>query len=84
MVGREIEAGDHPDKDVRRALSRLTTEGWTLHKEGHWGRLYCPCGCMTIPVPGTPGNSSAAARRISRAARRCPRPENDPRRVRRA
>jgi hypothetical protein len=84
MVGREIPAGDHPKKDVRRALSRLTDEGWTLHKEGHWGRLYCPCACTTIPVPGTPGNSSAAASRIHRAAGRCPLPEGDPRRVRRA
>lgn len=83
MVGREIAAGDHPDKDVRRVLRRLTGEGWSLRKESHWGTLYCPCRCMTISVPGTPRNPSTAARRIERASRQCPRPDDDPRRVRR-
>lgn len=81
MVGREVGATDHPDKGVRHALRRLTGDGWTLRKGAHWGRLYCPCGCTIIPVPGTPKNSADAARRILRAATRCPLPEGDPRRT---
>lgn len=84
MAGPEIAAGDHPDKDVRRVLRRLTSQDWTLRKEAHWGSLYCPCGCSTIPVPRTSMNPSVAARRIARVAARCPLPEDDPRRVRRS
>ena len=81
MVGRELAAADHQDKDVRRLLKRLTSEGWTLRKEGHWGRLYCPCSCTTIPVSGTPRVPSRHAGHIARMAARCPLPEGDPRRA---
>ncbi|MFE2025283.1 hypothetical protein ACFW9V_09030 [Streptomyces hygroscopicus] len=83
MVGRELSAADHPKKEVRMALERLVARGWTIRKEGHWGRLYCPCEgrCLTIPVPGTPPNADRAARRIAARAALCPLPEDDPRRT---
>lgn len=84
MVGRELSAADHQDKDVRRLLKQLTSDGWALRKEGHWGRLYCPCFCTTIPVSGTPQNAARHASRIGRMAARCPLPEGDPRRPPRA
>lgn len=84
MVGQELSAADHQDKDVRRLLKRLTAEGWSLRKEGHWGRLYCPCRCTTIPVSGTPRDAARHARRIGHLAARCPLPEDDPRRSARA
>ncbi len=82
MVGRELTPGEHPDKDVRRVLRQLVSTDWTIHKGSHWGTLYCPCGCSTIPVPGSSTSPSAAARRIARVAARCPLPEDDPRRIR--
>lgn len=84
MVGREMSPADHQDKEVRAVLRRLVAVGWTLRKEGHWGRLYCPCvggGCLTIPVPGTPKDQGRAARRIGQRAHLCPLPEGDPRRA---
>ncbi|MGW2054806.1 hypothetical protein ACWCOZ_12910 [Streptomyces sp. NPDC001840] len=83
MVGRELSAGDHQKKEVRLVLERLVAQGWTLRKEGHWGRLYCPCErpCLTIPVPGTPQNAGRAARRIVARAALCPLPDEDPRRA---
>ncbi|TQN33208.1 hypothetical protein FHX37_3212 [Haloactinospora alba] len=80
MTGRETDPADHPDKEVREVLRKLAKDGWRLTKEGHWGALYCPCGCLRIQVPGTPGTSSRAARRIAWSARRCPLPPDDPRR----
>ncbi|CAL9294460.1 hypothetical protein SUDANB25_02344 [Streptomyces sp. SudanB25_2051] len=76
MVGSELNPSDHPKKEVRRALERWTGEGWTLRKEAHWGRLYCPCEarCTTIPISGSPQNEGAHARRINRMASRCPLP----------
>lgn len=81
MTGKEIRPSSHQDKDIRAVLARLVESGWTLHKEGHWGRLYCPCGCMAIQVPGTPKVPHRQARRIANEARRCPLPPEDPRRV---
>ncbi|WP_326801886.1 hypothetical protein OIE49_09245 [Streptomyces sp. NBC_01788] len=83
MVGRELSAADHPKKEVRAVLDRLVAQGWKLCKEGHWGRLYCPCEgrCLTIPVPGTPQNAGRAARKIAARAGLCPLPNGDPRRA---
>ncbi|PZT74366.1 hypothetical protein DNK56_11595 [Streptomyces sp. AC1-42W] len=84
MVGREMSPADHQDKEIRVVLKQLVAAGWSLCKEGHWGRLYCPCpdrSCTTIPVPGTAGNPSRTARSIARRARLCPLPEGDPRRA---
>ncbi|GAA3749461.1 hypothetical protein HDA32_001129 [Spinactinospora alkalitolerans] len=80
MTGRDISPSDHQDKEVRKVLKKLVEQGWTLHKEGHWGRLYCDCGCSCVQVPGTPKNADRAARRIKQEAGRCPLPEDDPRR----
>ncbi|GAA2921230.1 hypothetical protein GCM10020221_16790 [Streptomyces thioluteus] len=83
MVGREVSPADHQHKEVRQALKQLVDKGWVLRKEGHWGRLYCPCdgGCTSISVPGTPRDPHQAARRIERRAAWCPLPEDDPRRI---
>ena len=83
MTGQVLNPSEHGEHDVRRVLRALVRKGWTLRKEGHWGKLYCPCdggGCTTIPVPGTPENASQAARRITRLAARCPLKPGDPRR----
>ncbi|MEF3118425.1 hypothetical protein [Streptomyces chrestomyceticus] len=78
MVGSEIRPCDHPKKDVRRVLEKWTARGWTLRKDGHWGRLYCPCAgrCTVIPVAGTPRSATAHARVIDRLAARCPLPDD--------
>lgn len=84
MVGSKLSPADHQDKEIRIVLKRLIADGWTLHKEGHWGRLYCSCpegGCLTIPVPGTAKNPGRTARNLARRAKLCPLPEGDPRRA---
>ncbi|MFF3455858.1 hypothetical protein ACFYXH_16380 [Streptomyces sp. NPDC002730] len=83
MVGREVSPADHQHKEIREVLKRLVAVGWTLRKEGHWGRLYCTCaeGCLTIPVPGTAKNPGRTARNLARRAKLCPLPEGDPRRA---
>jgi len=83
MTGAELNPSDHPDHEIRKVAKRLVEQGWTLRKEGHWGRLYCPCddgGCTTIPVAGTPRNPGQAAVKIARLAKRCPLKPGDPRR----
>lgn len=82
MTGKELSPAAHQKSEVRKVLRALVAAGWTLREEGHWGRLHCPCGCSAIHVPGTPRNPSHAARRILREARRCPLPQDDPRRLR--
>jgi len=83
MTGAELDPSDHTDHEVRKVLKKLAGQRWILRKEGHWGKLYCPCGdggCTTIPVPGTPKNPGNAARRISKIAARCPLKPGDARR----
>ncbi|GAA4234699.1 hypothetical protein GCM10022254_40190 [Actinomadura meridiana] len=82
MVGKEAKPSDHKNKNIREVLKKLCDLGWTLRREGHGYRLYCPCStkCTTIPVGGTPANPSNAAMRITRAAQRCPKDPDDPRR----
>lgn len=84
MVGRELSPADHQDKEIREVLKRLVADGWTLRKEGHWGRLYCVCAegrCLAIPVPGTARDPGRTARNLARRAKLCPLPEGDPRRA---
>jgi hypothetical protein len=82
MTGSPLRASSHTKLEVRKVLEGLVDDGWVLCKEGHWGKLYCPCSpnCTRITVPGTPKNPSVAARRIAREAARCPLPVGDPRR----
>ncbi|GHF12379.1 hypothetical protein E5082_03515 [Streptomyces griseoluteus] len=82
MVGRDLKPSDHPKKDVRRVLEKWVGQGWMLRKEGHWGKLYCPCeaACTTIPISGSPQNEGAHARRVDRLASRCPLPPEAPNR----
>ena len=83
MTGAELHPSDHKDPPVRKVLKKLVKKHWVLRKEGHWGRLYCPCsdgGCTTIPVSGTPGNADIEARKIERLAARCPLKPGDARR----
>lgn len=82
VTGKELSPSAHQKSEVRNVLRALVADGWTLRGEGHWGRLHCPCGCSAIQVPGTPRNPGQAARRILREARRCPLPQDDPRRLR--
>lgn len=76
VVGRELNPSDHTRKEVRRVLEKWVGRGWKIHKDGHWGKLYCPCEgrCTTIPVSGSPQNEGSHARRIDRLAARCPLP----------
>ena len=80
--GRALRGSDHPKDPIRKVLTKLEAEGWTICAEGHWGRLYCPCEprCTKIPIAGTPKDAERLARRIQRLASRCPLPEGDPRR----
>jgi hypothetical protein len=81
MPGAELNPSDHSKPAVRKVLVELVRDKkWVLREEGHWGRLYCPCGCTTIPVSGSPQNADNHARRIRRIAARCPLPPDDPRR----
>lgn len=82
MVGVPLRASDHSKKEIRKVLEELTDAGWTIHADGHWGKLYCPCAsrCTTIPVSSTPKNDVNHARRIARLAARCPLPEGSPQR----
>lgn len=82
MTGAVLDPASHPDKDIREVLKTLVRAGWTLHKGGHWGWLYCPCPdtCLKITVGGSPPNVGRAVRRIKNEARKCPLPVGDPRR----
>ena len=65
----------HPDKEIEEAVAYAENLGWSLRKQGHWGRLYCAKadrdGCQ-IGVHGTPKNCGNHARQIIRAVDRCP------------
>jgi hypothetical protein len=63
----------HQHKEVDDVVKRLVDdEGWRLQAQGHGYYLYCPCGADSIMVAGTPQNSGNHAKRIARAAERCP------------
>ncbi len=74
-------AGQHPDKDIRKAIAHAVAKGWTLHKaKGHaWGILRCPendaaCRCgefCQISVWSTPRSPTNEARRIRRLVDGC-------------
>ena len=68
----------HPNKEIEDAVRYAESQGWTLRKQGHWGRLYCAHadrdGCQ-VGVNSTPRNAGAHARQIIRAVDRCPHKE---------
>lgn len=77
MTPKSIDPSSHPDKDVRAALKKLVGFGWRLTNQGHWGRVFCPCGpdCpgAATYVSGSPkAGGKAEARRLERFARKCP------------
>lgn len=80
MVGKELRLSELP-RELREVIAPLLDGGWILLKEGHKGRLLCPCGCSSFDVPGTPRNAGNRAKRIKREATRCPLPDGDPRRT---
>lgn len=80
MVGKELSLSELP-KELREVIAPLIKKGWLLLKEGHKGRLVCPCGCSAFDVPGTPRNAGNRAKRIKRESSRCPLPPDDPRRT---
>jgi hypothetical protein len=82
MTGADLSPADHPHPAIKAVLKKLAKKKWKLRKEGHWGRLYCPCKgkCTTIPVSGTPRNPEGEARKIERLAARCPMKPGDSRR----
>jgi hypothetical protein len=55
----------HPKKEVEAAVAAAEARGWRWRKQGHWGRLYCPCadqnGCQ-VGVNGTPKNAGVRVR----------------------
>jgi hypothetical protein len=65
----------HPKPEVEKAIAYAEDRGWRWRKQGHWGRLYCPCGdregCQ-IGVFGTPQNAGSHAKRIRRLVDNCP------------
>lgn len=65
----------HPEKEVEEAVKYAESQGWTVRKQGHWGRMYCAYadrdGCQ-FGVNGTPRNAGDHARQIRRAVDRCP------------
>lgn len=60
--------------EVWKAVKTVYDQGWTIRKQGHGVRLYCPCGARdgAISVAGTPPKPGNTARRILRAAQHCP------------
>jgi hypothetical protein len=83
-MGKEsLRPRDHSKKEVREALMQILAmpAGFTLAKGAHWGILHCANGCCRITVASTPANSSRAAKRLLREARKCPLPDDDPRSV---
>lgn len=77
-MGKALRPSNHSQKDVRKALSEIVAfkdgQHWRIEAGGHWGTLLCADGCCRIPVPGTPANGTAVAKRLLREARGCPRP----------
>lgn len=62
-------------KDVYAVLEPLEASGWTVRRQGHKIRIYCPCegdDAISIRVDGTPKNPTGQARRIAREAGHCP------------
>jgi hypothetical protein len=62
-------------KSIYAVIEELVEQrGFRIRRQGHKLALYCPCmrdgGFIT--VPGTPRDGDVAARRLRRAALRCP------------
>jgi hypothetical protein len=67
------------DKEVFDVVEKLVKEkSFKLRKQGHKFGLYCPWipppheRAHFISIPGTARNPGNAAKRVSRAAKRCP------------
>jgi hypothetical protein len=78
ITGMALARGRHPNKEVEAAVAEAESQGWTLRKQGHWGRLYCAHadrdGCQ-ISVNSTPRDGDVHAKQIRRAIDRCPHKE---------
>ncbi|WP_203336706.1 hypothetical protein [Nocardioides limicola] len=74
---KRLDASDHPDKDVRKALKRILEGPFELVKGGHWGMLRCDNGCCQISVSGSPRNAPRHALELLREAAKCPRDDGD-------
>lgn len=80
----ERSPSDHTDKDIRAALEKILEmdgPGFKLFKGGHWGMLRCGRGCCQISVDGTSRIPQIHAKDLVREARKCPRPDGDPRKT---
>ncbi|BDH55958.1 hypothetical protein MTP03_08970 [Tsukamurella sp. PLM1] len=63
------------ETDLCAAVEYAMGKGWTVRKQGHKFRLYCPCGGdlgKQFGLGGTVRNSTATARRVRRTVDRCP------------
>lgn len=75
---KRLDASDHPDKEVRKALKQILEGPFDLFKGGHWGMLRCDNGCCQIPVNGSPKNPQRHAQNdLLREAAKCPRDDGD-------
>ena len=77
---KRLSAGDHPAKEVRKALKDILKRkkpSFELTEGGHWGTLWCSNGCCQIPVSGTPRNAQRHAMDLIREANKCPRKDGD-------
>ncbi|MFE6923819.1 hypothetical protein ACFVAV_22530 [Nocardia sp. NPDC057663] len=63
------------DKPIYVVVTELVEQrGFRIRRQGHKIALYCPCGPdgRFITIGGTVRDADAAAKRIKRAAKRCP------------
>ncbi len=70
----------HQKPDVEKAIQYAEGLGWTrdVRHSGHlWGYVHCGSGCR-VRLSGTPKNEGNEAKRIRRAADRCPHDEEKP------
>jgi len=61
-----------PNRVVLAALTEAHKAGWTIRRQGHKVRVYCPCGRDAVTVAGTPRVPEREARRVRAAVARCP------------
>lgn len=62
---------DHSKSWWRDTLAYGREQGWSLdHPSGHWGRLFCPGGCI-ITIFGTGRGGESVAKSARRKIQRC-------------